>query len=58
MLKKNQIITLEITSITNLGFGVGRADGLVVFVSGAVPQEVAEVKIIKVASSYAIGRVE
>ena len=58
MLKKNQIMTLEITSITNLGFGVGRADGIVVFVSGAVPEDVDEVKIIKVASSYAVGRVE
>ena len=58
MLKKNQTITLEITSITNLGFGVGRADGIVVFVSGTVPEDVAEVKIIKIASSYAVGRVE
>ena len=58
MLKKNQIITLEITSITNLGFGVGRADGVVVFVSGAVPEDTVEVKIIKVASSFAVGRVE
>ena len=58
MLKKNQIIELEITSITNLGFGVGRVDGLVVFVSGAVPEDVAKVKIIKVSASYAVGRVE
>ena len=58
MLKKNQIITLEITSITNLGFGVGRADGVVVFVSGTVPEDIVEVKIIKVASSFAVGRVE
>ena len=58
MLKKNQIITLEITSITNLGFGVGRVDGVVVFVSGAVPEDTVEVKIIKVASSFAVGRVE
>ena len=58
MLKKNDILTLEITDITNLGFGVGRADGIVVFVAGTVPEDVAEVKIIKVASSYAVGRVE
>ena len=58
MLKKNQTVTLDITSITNLGFGVGRALGLVVFVAGAVLGDVAEVKIIKVASSYAVGRVE
>lgn len=58
MLKKNQIITLEITSITNLGFGVGRHEGLVVFVSGLVSSDTAEVRIIKVSSSFAVGRVE
>ena len=58
MLKKNDILTLEITDITNLGFGVGRADGVVVFVAGTVPEDVAEIKIIKVSSSYAVGRVE
>ncbi|MBR2431675.1 MAG: 23S rRNA (uracil(1939)-C(5))-methyltransferase RlmD, partial [Clostridia bacterium] len=47
-----------ITDITNLGFGVGRHDGLVIFVSGAVPGDVAEVKIIKVNKSYAIARPE
>jgi len=57
-LKKNDIITLEISSITNLGFGVGRHEGLVIFVSGAVTGDVAEVKIIKITPSYAIGRVE
>ena len=58
MLKKNDLVNLKITDITNLGFGVGRSVGVVVFVSGAVPGDEAEVKIIKVASSYAVGRVE
>ena len=58
MIKKNDIIKLEITSITNLGFGVGRHEGLVIFVSGAVTGDTAEVKIIKLAPSYAVGRVE
>ena len=58
MLKKNDTLTLEITDITNLGFGVGRCDGLVVFVSGAVPGDAAEVKVIKVNKSYAIARCE
>ena len=57
MLKKNDVVTLEITDITNLGFGVGREGGLVVFVSGALPEDVDEVKIIKSQSSYAVGRV-
>jgi 23S rRNA (uracil1939-C5)-methyltransferase len=58
MIKKNEIITLEIDSITNLGFGVGRYNGIVVFVSGAVTGDVAEIKIIKTAASYCVGRIE
>ncbi len=58
MLKKNETLVLEITDITNLGFGVARHEGLVVFVSGAVPGDTAKVKIIKVNKSYAIARAE
>jgi 23S rRNA (uracil1939-C5)-methyltransferase len=58
MMKKNDIINLEINSITNLGFGVGRHEGMVVFVSGAVTGDAAEVKIIKITPSYTVGRVE
>ena len=57
-MKKNDILTLQIESMTNLGFGVARASGLVVFVGGAVTGEAAEVKIIKITPSYAVGRVE
>lgn len=57
-LKKNQIINLDISDITNLGFGVGRVDGEVVFVSGAVTGERIRAKIIKVTSSFAVGRLE
>ena len=58
MLKKNDILTLEITDITNLGFGVARHDGKIVFVSGAVSGDLAKVKVIKVNKSYAIARAE
>lgn len=58
MIKKNDIIKLEINSITNLGFGVSRHEGLVIFVGGAVTGDVVLAKIIKVSSSYAVGRVE
>ena len=46
-LKKNDIITVSIDDITDLGFGVARYDGVVIFVSDTVPGDVAEVKIIK-----------
>ena len=57
-LRKNDVFTSEIIDITNLGFGVCKKDGQVVFVNGAVPGDVAEIKIIKVGSSYSVGRVE
>ena len=57
-LKKNDIFVSEIIDITNLGFGVAKIDGAVVFVSGGVPGDVAKIKIIKVGSSYSVGRIE
>ena len=57
-MKKNDTFRVKIDSITNLGFGVTRCDGVVTFISGAVPSDIVEVKIIKVMPSYAVGRVE
>ena len=56
--KKNQCVSVEINDITDLGFGVGRVDGAVVFVSDTVPGDVCEVKLIKVNKTYLVGRVE
>ena len=59
MLKKNDILTLKIQDMTNLGFGVGRDEsGIVVFVSDAVTGDECEVRIIKCNKSYTVGRVE
>ena len=57
-LKKNDVFTSEIIDITNLGFGVAKHDGAVVFVSGAVTGDVARIRVIKVGSSFMVGRVE
>ena len=57
-MKKNEVLTLEITDITNLGFGVGKRNGQVIFVSDAVKGDLVEAKIIKVSSSFCVGRVE
>lgn len=57
-MKKNDVFTSEIIDITNLGFGVAKIGGAVVFVSGTVPGDAAKIKIIKVGSSYSVGRVE
>ena len=57
-LKKNDVITTEIIDITNLGFGVAKVDGAVIFVSDTVPGDIAKIKIIKLGSSFSVGRLE
>ncbi len=57
-LKKNDIHTAKIESLTNLGFGVARIMGNVVFVSDAVMGDVIECRIIKVGTSYSVGKIE
>lgn len=57
-LRKNDLLTGRIVDITNLGFGVAKAEGAVIFVSDTVPGDVAKIRIIKVGSSYLVGRVE
>ena len=55
-MKKEQIIELDITDLNNLGCGVGRYEGLVVFVSGAVRGDRIRAKVIKVNKSFAVAR--
>lgn len=38
-IKKNQLLELEIDALTGEGAGVGRLDGYVLLVSGALPGE-------------------
>ncbi|MBP3392158.1 MAG: 23S rRNA (uracil(1939)-C(5))-methyltransferase RlmD [Clostridia bacterium] len=53
---KNEQVVLTIDEINDTGDGIGRVDGFVVFVKGMLPGETGLVQIIKVKSSYAIGR--
>lgn len=55
-MKKNDIVEIEITGTTDEGMGVGRADGIAVFVPYALPDEKVRVIIIKVAKSYLVGK--
>lgn len=55
-MQKNEIYDIEITGLTSEGFGVGRVDGMAVFVPYAIPGEVCSVKIVKVNKSYAYGK--
>jgi len=53
---KNERIEIQIDGMTSEGQGVGREAGFVVFVDGALVGEKVKVQIIKVAKSYAIGK--
>ena len=55
-LEKNKNYILDITGMTHEGQGVGRIDGLAVFVDGALEGEQAEIRIIKLNKSYAVGK--
>ncbi len=57
-LKKNDVLDLEIVDITNLGFGVAKHLGEVIFISDTIPGDKVKAKIIKVQSSFAVGRAE
>lgn len=57
-MKKNEIVTIEITDLNSEGAGVGRIDGQVVFVPYALPNEIVETLIIKVTKAYAIGKLQ
>ena len=56
--KKNDLIILEITDLTEEGQGVGKSDGLVFFVKDSVMGDVVEAKILKVKKNYAYAKVE
>ncbi|MBE6661936.1 MAG: 23S rRNA (uracil(1939)-C(5))-methyltransferase RlmD [Ruminococcaceae bacterium] len=58
MFRKNEILTLDITEVNNLGCGVGKKDGVVAFVKGAVSGDRVEAKVIKVAKSFVVCRLE
>lgn len=56
--KKNDLVVLEITDLTEEGQGVGKCDGLVFFVKGTVMGDLVEAKILKVKKNYAYAKVE
>ncbi len=55
-MEKGQIVHLTIEDMTGEGQGVGRSDGLAVFVKGAVVGDIVEAELTKVKKSYAFGR--
>lgn len=53
-MKKNDIHRLEITDVTREGMGVGRADGMAVFVRSALVGDTVDARIIKVRGSFCV----
>ena len=54
--KKNEYYNIDIHGLGHEGEGVGRIDGFTVFVPYAVPGDTIKVKILKVKSAYAYGK--
>ncbi len=57
-MRKNESYDLDITGLTHEGMGVGRINGMAVFVQGAIEGETVRVKIIKTHKNYAFARAE
>jgi 23S rRNA (uracil1939-C5)-methyltransferase len=55
-IEKNKDYTIEITGLTSEGMGVGRIEGFTVFVEGALPEEVATIRIVKLQKTFAYGK--
>ena len=55
-MQKNDEIILNITDITNEGSGVGKYDGMAIFVPLTAVDDTVKVKILKVKKSYAFGK--
>ena len=58
MLKKNDIIRLTITGLTNEGNGVGKHEGMAVFVPFTAVGDVISCRIVKVQKSYCYGIID
>lgn len=56
MFAKGQICEIEIIDISEQGQGIGRADGMAVFVQDAVVGDIVKVQLTKVKKNYAFGK--
>lgn len=56
-LKKNEQYVTEIVDIGSQGEGIGKIDDFTVFVPNALPNDKAEVKIVKLKKNYAFGKI-
>ena len=57
-MQKNELYSVICEDITNQGYGIVHVDSMTVFVFGLLPGEKAKIRIIKVLSRYAFGKIE
>ncbi|MHB1453342.1 MAG: 23S rRNA (uracil(1939)-C(5))-methyltransferase RlmD [Saccharofermentanales bacterium] len=53
----NETIDIEITALTSEGQGLGRVEGMAVFVNGAIPGDTVSVQITRLAKKFAEARI-
>ncbi|EFO01733.1 TRAM domain protein [Streptococcus oralis ATCC 35037] len=58
MLKKNDIVEVEIVDLTHEGAGVAKVEGLVFFVENALPTEKILMRVLKVNKKLALGKLK
>ena len=58
LLKKNQLLELDIDTLSSDGSGVGRWQGMAIFVPGTAPGDHIQARVTKALKSYAFARVE
>ena len=58
MLKKNDMIEVEIVDLSHEGAGIAKAEGLVFFVENALPGELIRMRVLKVNKKIGFGKVE
>lgn len=58
MIKKNDVVEVEIVDLTHEGQGVAKLDGFVFFVDNALPGEKIAMRVLKVKKTVGFGKVE
>ncbi|MCM1335349.1 MAG: 23S rRNA (uracil(1939)-C(5))-methyltransferase RlmD [Bacteroides sp.] len=57
-LKKNEIVTVTVTALTNEGCGIGRWEGMVIFIPFSAVGDLLRVRIVKVGRTHCYGKIE
>ena len=55
-MQENEVLTFKIEGFSNLGYGISKDNGFVVFVEGACPEDEVKAKITKVTKNYATAK--